>query len=69
MRVLFRMSCCCPIVSLLFSSSFALAHVIINCFVFIDYSCYVCFLVLYVLLFVLCSLCFCVVLCIVSPDV
>jgi hypothetical protein len=38
--------------------SFALDYVLINCFVFSDYSFYVCFLVLYVLLFILCAPCF-----------
>ena len=47
--------------------SFAPCYVLINCYVFHNYSFCVCFLVLYVLLSILCVLCFCTVLCIVSP--
>jgi len=49
--------------------SFAVCHVLINCIMFFNYSFYVCFLVLYVLLSISCVLCFCTVSCIVSPHV
>jgi hypothetical protein len=58
------------VVSLLFTLSFALCDVLINCFfMFFNYSLYVCFLVLCVLLAISRVLCFCTVLCIVSPNV
>ena len=49
--------------------SFALCYVLINCYMFLIYSFYVFFLVLYVSLSMLCVLRFCIVLCIVSPHV
>jgi hypothetical protein len=47
-------------------ASFALCYVLITCFTFFSYSSYICFLVLYVLLFR--APCFCIVLRIVSPH-
>jgi hypothetical protein len=48
--------------------SFFLRYVPINCFQFYNYSFYVCCPIVYVLLSFLCVLCFCIVLCIVSPQ-
>ena len=63
--LLYSMSCCCLIVSLFFALStyFALCYVPVNCFMFFNYSFYICSLVLYVLLSILSVLCFCIVLC------
>ena len=49
--------------------SSSLYYVLINCFMFLNFSFHVCFLVLYVLLSVLSVLCFRIVLCIVSTHV
>ena len=48
---------------------FALCYVPINCFMVLNYSLHIYFLVLYVWLLILCVLCFCMVLCIVSLHV
>ena len=65
-RLLYNMSRCCLIVTLLFALSSALCYVLIKCFVFLNCSFCVYFLVLYVC-FLFCVLCFCIVSCIFSP--
>jgi hypothetical protein len=61
------MSCCFLIV--IGFKSFAVCYVIINCFIFFNYSFYVCFFVFYVLLSILYVLFSRIVLCTVSPHV
>ena len=61
------MSCCYLIV--IGFKYFAVCYVLINCFIFFNYSFYVCFLVFYILLSILHVLFSRIVLCTVSPHV
>ena len=61
------MSCCC-LIAICFTF-FALCYVLINCFMFFNYSFFTLISCIVRFAFYLCVLCFCVVLCIVSPHV